>query len=127
MTMLEIRVRDAEESDSRAIAALLDVLGHPLEPQRVVAQIRALARQGGNATFVAEIDGRVVGVVSAQAMLMLHRPDPSGRVTALVVDPAAHGAGVGTRLLQAAEAFLERSGCRRIEVTSAPHRTDAHA
>jgi len=127
MTTFEIRVRDAVESDAPAIAALLDALGHPLEPARVVAQLEALARQGRCATLVAEVDGRVVGLVSAQAMLMLHRPDPSGRVTVLVVDSAAHASGVGTRLLREAESFLAREGCTRIEVTSSPHRVEAHA
>src|SRR5689334_21044756 len=110
MGALVVRMREAAESDAHAIAALLDVLGHPLAPDRVASQLRALEHQGGNATFVAELDGRVVGVVSAQSMLMLHRPDPSGRVTVLVVDPAAHGSGIGTRLLREAEAFLERRG-----------------
>ena len=127
MTLLEIRVRDALASDSHEIAALLDALGHPLEPARVIAQLEALARQGRCATLVAEVDGRVVGLVSAQAMLMLHRPEPSGRVTVLVVDSSAHGTGVGSRLLREAESFLEREGCTRIEVTSSPHRVEAHA
>ena len=127
MATFEIRIRAAAETDAAAIAALLEVLAHPLDPARVVAQLRALAAQGGCATFVAERDSRVIGLVSAQAILMLHRPEPVGRVTVLVVYPAAHGGGVGTALLRAAEAFLAARGCARVEVTSAAHRVDAHA
>ena len=122
-----LSVRDARDADAEAIAHLLEALGHPLDPPRVIEQLRALAAQGGSGTWVAERDGRVVGLVSAQAILMLHRPAPTGRVTVLVVDPDAHGRGIGTALLREAEAFLYGRGCRTIEVTSAPHRTAAHA
>jgi predicted N-acetyltransferase YhbS len=120
-------VRAAGDADAAAIARLLAMLGHPLEPARVVAQLRALEAQRGSATLVAESDGAVVGLVSAQALVVLHRPDPVGRVTALVVHDERIGGGVGTLLLEAAHAFLRAQGCTRIEVTSAPHRTGAHA
>jgi predicted N-acetyltransferase YhbS len=120
-------IRPASESDADAIAPLLAALGHPLEPAQIVAQLRALAQQGGNVTLLAERDGCVVGLVSAQALLMLHRAAPVGRITALVVSAELVGGGVGSQLLRAGEAFLESRGCSRIEVTSAPHRTGAHA
>jgi len=124
---LEISVREVRDADAAAISRLLDVLGHPLEARTVSEQLRALAAQGGSNTWVAERGGRVVGLVSAQTILMLHRPAPTGRVTVLVVDPDTHGHGIGTALLREAEAFLFGRGCRTIEVTSAPHRTAAHA
>ena len=124
---LELSVREARDADAAAISRLLDALGHPLDPPCVIEQLRALEAQGGSSTWVAEREGRVVGLVSAQTILMLHRPAPTGRVTVLVVAPDTHGHGIGTALLRAAERFLFGRGCKTIEVTSAPHRTAAHA
>lgn len=120
-------IRPARPSDAAAIAPLLGELGHPLPPDRVAERLDALARQGGSATLVAERGGDVVGLVSAQALLVLHRARPVGRVTVLVVGAGRIGSGIGTALLRAAEAFLVGAGCSRIEVTSAAHRRDAHA
>jgi GNAT superfamily N-acetyltransferase len=57
--------------------------------------------------FVAEVDGRVVGVVQVG-------PDADdasvGRIRGLYVEPAAQGAGVGTALYEHARAALSAAG-----------------
>jgi ribosomal protein S18 acetylase RimI-like enzyme len=58
--------------------------------------------------LVALADGRGVGLVSAIAR------DGFGHVGAMWVDPAARGAGLGRRLLEAACAALRARGCWRI-------------
>jgi GNAT superfamily N-acetyltransferase len=57
--------------------------------------------------FVADLDGRVVGVVQAGP----DADDPSvGRIRGLYVEPAAQGAGVGTTLYEHARAELCAAG-----------------
>jgi len=124
---MEALIRLARATDAQAIAPLLHELGHPQTPAMVAERLEALARQGGSTTLVAERAGNVLGLVSAQSMLVLHRVGPLGRITALVVRSGLIGVGVGTQLLRAAEAFLVDAGCTRIEVTSASHRAGAHA
>jgi ribosomal protein S18 acetylase RimI-like enzyme len=41
-----------------------------------------------------------------------------GRITALAVDPAAHGLGIGRRLVEEGERLCREAGFARIEVTS---------
>ena len=49
------------------------------------------------------------------------------RNTALVVSPDAHGQGIGRRLLREVETLARRNRAVRVEVTSNPSRTGAHA
>ena len=60
-------------------------------------------------------------------MVVLHRPMPVGRITALVVDDSARGQGLGRALVAAAEAALAGSGCGILEITSNMRFAEAHA
>ena len=57
---------------------------------------------------------------------MLHADAPVAYITVLVVAPAMQGRGAGRTLVAAAEAWARAAGCRRLTVTSAEHRADAH-
>jgi GNAT superfamily N-acetyltransferase len=50
-----------------------------------------------------------------------------GRITALFVDDASRGQGIGRALVEAAEAHLAGTGCGLLEVTSNLRLVDAHA
>ena len=60
-------------------------------------------------------------------MLVLHRPQPVGRITALVVDAALRGQGIGRLLVAQAQASFTRAGCGLIEITSHHRHSQAHA
>ena len=122
-----IEIRQAKETDSGAICVLLEEMGHPLEKEVVSANLRAMkALAPRYGTFVAVIDSSVVGVVSAFASYVLHRPHGVGRISVLTVARAVAGQGIGSALLLHAEMFLRKLGCGRLEVTSAAHRREAH-
>jgi GNAT superfamily N-acetyltransferase len=102
-------------ADARAIAELevrawrwayVDVVA---EQDMITVEDR-VARWAGRPSggaFVAEVEGRIVGVVQAG-------PDPEdpsvGRIRGLDVEPAAQGAGVGTALYEHACAELRAAG-----------------
>ncbi len=120
-------LRPARPADAGALSSLLAELGHPLDPGLVADRLEAIARAGElHGAFVAAVDEEVVGVVTAFATPVLHRPDPVGRVSVLVVRSGLSGQGIGSALLAHAERFLARLGCTRVELTSAVHRTAAH-
>lgn len=60
--------------------------------------------------FVAEAEGRLVGVV---LITIMHDEDYSVEVGRLYVDPDRQGAGIGSRLLDHAEAAAVQDGCQR--------------
>ena len=67
------------------------------------------------------------GVITLHAMVVLHRAQPVGRVTSLIVDPRARGQGLGRALMQAAEQAVKEAGCGLLEVTSHKRRSEAHS
>ena len=123
----KVAVRDARESDCAAIAALLGELGYPVEPRVAGRRLAGIRKAGGSRVLVATAGRRVVGFVGLHVMPLLHRDQKLCRVLALCVSADFTRQGVGTRLMRAAESVARRAGCHRMELTTAPERTDAHA
>ena len=119
-------VRDARDDDVDAISALLAQLGYPLEPDEAAGRL-ARVRAAGDRVLVAESDGAVSGVATLHLKHVLHRPQPVGVLTVLVVDERARGAGLGAALVAAAEHGFAARGCGVVEVASHRARTRAHA
>ena len=76
---------------------------------------------------VAVAKGEVIGLVGVHRTVTVHRPAPVGRITILVVAEAAQDHGIGRILVEAAEQWCRKAGCRIIEVTSNDRRSAAHA
>jgi ribosomal protein S18 acetylase RimI-like enzyme len=123
----KVAVRDARDSDCAAIAGLLGELGYPAGPEAAGRRLAGIRRAGGSRVLVATVDRRVVGVVALHVMPLLHRDHKLCRVLALCVNADFTRQGVGTRLMRAAESVARRAGCHRMELTTAPERTGAHA
>jgi GNAT superfamily N-acetyltransferase len=77
--------------------------------------------------LVAEDDGGVIGLITTHIRHTMNHAAPLAQITLLVVDEARRGAGVGRELVTAAEAWARGCGCKRIVVTTALHRGEAHA
>jgi GNAT superfamily N-acetyltransferase len=123
-----LEVRPAMRADAPAVNALLHELGYPSNTEEEVAG--RLARWSGRddlLVLVAAGGKQVVGVAALAVLPYFERPGCWGRVVALVVDARARGLGVGRQLLAATEQAARARGCVRMEITSARHRTGAHA
>jgi GNAT superfamily N-acetyltransferase len=69
----------------------------------------------------------VVGLCTIHLLSTIHADGDVAQLTALVVSERARGAGVGRMLVHEAEAWSRRRGAVRIVVTTALHRSGAHA
>jgi GNAT superfamily N-acetyltransferase len=120
-------VRDAAPGDAPAIAALLAELGYPAGPEEAGGHVVRLARDGASRVQVAELGGRVVGLVATHLVPRLDGDRWTCRVTDLVVAADHRRAGIGGALLAAAEAEARARGAPRLDLSSGDWRADAHA
>jgi GNAT superfamily N-acetyltransferase len=120
------KLRAAKPSDAKALAGLIEYLGHEIDEKAVRKNVAKLAK-AGEPPLVAIIDKTVVGLCGVHRMVAVHRPAPVGRINVLVVAKKAQDLGIGRMLVEAAEQFLKKAGCQLVEVTSNDRRTAAHA
>lgn len=122
-----VDLRGAVPADADDVAALLTQLGYPCEAAEAAERIAIVQGNDRQALVVARNRGAVCGLLSLDFMYYLPLGTTTCRVTALVVDDDARGQGIGRLLLRDAERRARQGGAARLEVTSAGHRTEAHA
>jgi GNAT superfamily N-acetyltransferase len=122
-----VDLRGAVPADADDVAALLTQLGYPCEAAEAAERIAIVQGNDCQALVVARSRGAVCGLLSLDFMYYLPLGTTTCRVTALVVDDDARGQGIGRLLLRDAERRARQGGAARLEVTSAGHRTEAHA
>lgn len=120
MTSNALEIREATEADAAALAPLLAVLGYETTPDVLRQRLATfrVADPSGRVLAAFDADGRALGFLTLHHTPVLHRPTAVGRITALAVDEAAQGRGVGRQLVAAAEDVCREAGLARIEVTS---------
>lgn len=125
-TLQTTQIREAVLDDAAPIARLLGELGFPSAPESVRQRLRSMLAFG-ESVLVAQHDDDLLGVLTVHVTPVLHRPDPVGRLTALVVTERERGSGIGRALVDAAERLLRDKGCGTVEVTSNRKLEQAHA
>lgn len=119
MPLSVYRVTEYSEALLRSLGTLLPQLS-PRLGTFAEARLRAMLAHPATALFVAEAEGRIVG------MLTLAWYDaPSGRkawIEDVVVDAAVRGFGAGEALVRAAQAHAAAVGAGKVMLTSNPSR-----
>ena len=128
--MIKTEIRRAETADAAAVAELgartfAAAFGHlyPLEDLSAFLaethtedKVAAEIADPGNAVWIAERDGRAVGYALAGPCGLPH-PEATaagGELKRIYVEPGLQGGGLGQALFNAAMAWLERDGPRRL-------------
>lgn len=119
-------IRDAKPSDAPRLVELIRYLGHEIDEKSVRKNLAAL-KKSGETPLVATLGKQVDGLCGISARVMIHREAPIGRISPLVVAEEAQGHGIGRMLVDAAEAWMRKKGCKLVEVTSNDRRAEAHA
>jgi GNAT superfamily N-acetyltransferase len=121
-----IVVRPMTEADLAAARPLLAQLGYDMAPEEVRRRFATVTGAADHAAFVAESDGRVIGLVHVYGRPALEKP-PEAIVQALVVDATIRRGGVGARLMDVAERWAAEHGFTSVALSSNVVRDDAHA
>jgi GNAT superfamily N-acetyltransferase len=123
-----IKIRKARRGDAERIAQLSGELGYPASAAQIAVRLRQLTPVSKHAVFVAEspeADTGVVGWVHVSVSHLLES-DARAEVNGLIVADGQRSAGAGAKLLEAAEAWARRRGCRGMNVRSNVIRERAH-
>lgn len=116
-----MNVRRADAGDIPALVALLGQL-FAIEDEFAFDEavqargLRLLLAEPRAAAFVAERDGRVIGMASAQLLVSTARGGTVATIEDVIVDHAARGGGIGRALLEAAEAWARAQGALRLQL-----------
>jgi GNAT superfamily N-acetyltransferase len=120
-------IRPPTAADASAISDLVGELGYPATSDEVLARLDRMSAYPHAIAFVAELDGRVVGLATGHAFPSIHVSSIVAWLSTLVVSSADHGRGVGRGLSAAVENWSRALGAVRISVSSGLHRAEAHA
>ncbi len=121
-----IAIRTARDDDAAALADLSTQLGYPIDATAMRERLaRVHATKVGEVFVACAADGRVVGWTHAVPRLQLEEV-PFAELAGLVVDESVRSAGVGARLLAAAEEWARSQGFGVMRVRSNVLRERAH-
>jgi GNAT superfamily N-acetyltransferase len=120
-------IRNALPGDADDVAALLGHLGYPCTPADAGERIHAMSADTFQVLLLARQQGRACGLLGLDFLYYLPLGATICRITALVVDPDSQRRGIGRQLLDDAMQRARHAGCVRLELTTALHRTEAHA
>ena len=122
----EVKIRRARRSDATRIAELSGQLGYPATAAQIVQRLRGLKPALKHAVFVADLPDS--GVIGWLHVTVAHLVDSEIRaeVNGLVVAEGQRSLGAGARLLEAAEEWARKRGCKSMSVRSNVIRERAH-
>jgi ribosomal protein S18 acetylase RimI-like enzyme len=123
----KIVLRPARPADAEAVAPLLDELGYPASPDQALDRLQRLTADPAAFVLVAEVGDEVAGFAGLYVLPLVESDEPGCVFSALVVGERFRRLGVGARLADAIEAEARARGGKKLVLSSAHRRADAHA
>lgn len=118
-------IREAQDQDYEAIANLCEQLGYQTGSGDIPLRLEQIGDLDHHAVFVAELDCNVIGWIHVYLCPLLVSPLQS-QLGGLVVHSSQRGKGVGTKLLQRAEAWSRSRSCQYLTIFTNIIRVDTH-
>ena len=119
-----ITIRTANPNDDKCLCALFRQLGYALTREEVGEKLNGVGSYGH--LLVAESAGTLHGAIAFHFITPFHDAGQWCVISALVIDEATRGAGIGRQLLLETERYALEAGCSRIELACNEKRINAH-
>jgi ribosomal protein S18 acetylase RimI-like enzyme len=100
-------------------------LGYETTSAKMRRRLKSILSDANYRTLVAEIDGKVCGMIGTRAHASYEHNDPSGRILALVALPSARRRGIGRALIASAEKDFAQKAITRVPLDTRLTRKDA--
>jgi GNAT superfamily N-acetyltransferase len=128
LASLNMKIRKARRADAERIAQLSGELGYPATAAQVATRLRQLKPTARHVVFVAESSDTAASVIGWVHVSVAHllESDIRAEVNGLIVSECQRSAGAGAKLLEAAEEWARRRGCKGMNVRSNVIRERAH-
>ena len=119
-------IRPMRATDAAQVASLTTQLGYPVATEELARRLADVRTREGNELLVAvDSEGNALGWIHIAHHASLEVSDVAV-ILGLVVDESARSAGLGSALVEAAEAWARDHGARSIMVRSRSTRERAH-
>jgi ribosomal protein S18 acetylase RimI-like enzyme len=122
----DLTVRDARLNDAVELAALACELSYKTTDVEMATRLKTVLKDARYKTFVAEIGGKLCGMIGTVSHSSYLHNDFSGRIIALVVSSKMRRRGVGRELVAASEKDFLRRKITRVTLTTRFEREEAH-
>ena len=125
---MNIEIRPIREKDYPEVAHIWrNVLDVPVTDECLSETYKKMSRDDRYSTFVAEADGKVVGLVTMVTAMAIGHPNGYTKINGLGVLPEYRKKGIGGMLLKRAEKSAIENGTGYIGLASGFTREEAHA
>ncbi|WP_440114578.1 N-acetyltransferase family protein [Paenibacillus sp. QZ-Y1] len=125
---MDVTIRHSSAVDLQDMVILMDQLGYPTTYVEMEERYAHIAADPNYATLVAEVRGRVVGLIGLQTSYLYEKNGRHCRIMALVVHDQFRGSGIGRQLILEAEQWAATHDVDSLSLNSGnrPDREAAH-
>ena len=126
---MSITIRKICQRDYKAVAVIwrevLDIRN--ATDESVTETYEAMRQDDRYVTFVAEADGKIVGLAAAVKVLAIGHPGGYVKMNGIGVLPGYRRQGIGKKLMEQVERFAVEQGAPYVGLASGIKRVEAHA
>ncbi len=119
-------IRSMRAEDNPYVAQLISQLSYECTPRQAQVRMEKIIDHPDYGSFVAQVDGQVVGLLAVHLSFQLTRDGRQARVIALALDSQHRGRGIGSQLMEHLESWLEKQQVTRVMLNTRLDRSAAH-
>lgn len=110
----QIVIRHAFKDDFLSMGTLINDLGYKTTSEEMQKRFENIRNHSDYKTFVASMNGKIVGMVGATQNFSYEQNGKYVRVIALVINPSYRQKGFGTKLMQIVEDWAKEIGASSV-------------